>query len=245
MCAPAAVCVDDDLAAGQTGVTLGSADDEKTGRLDVVDGLVVEELGGDDLLDDLLLDLLAQLLGGDVLAVLGRHDNGVDALGDHGAAVVCVLNSDLGLGVRAQPWDGAVLAGVGHGLVELVGKEEGKGKQLGGLVGGIAEHDALVAGAQLLESLLVVQALGDVGRLLLNGDEHVARLVVEALVGRVVADVLDGAADDLLVVELGLGCDLAKDHDHAGFRSRLACDLGERVLLEARIENGVRDLIAV
>jgi hypothetical protein len=78
---PTTVCVDDDLAASQTGITLGSTDDEETGGLDVVDGLVVEELGGDDLLDDLLLDLLAELLSGDVLAVLGRDDDSVDTLG--------------------------------------------------------------------------------------------------------------------------------------------------------------------
>jgi hypothetical protein len=84
-----------------------------------------------------------------------------------------------------------------------------------------------------------VQTLRNVGRLLLNGNEHVAGLVVEALVGRVVANVLDGVADDLLEVEVGLGGDLAKDHDHTGLGGALACDLGERVLPEAGIENGV------
>mgnify|MGYP003624095068 CR=1 FL=1 len=245
MGAPTAVGVDNDLTAGKTSITLRSTDDEETRGLNVVDGLVVEELSGDDLLDDLLLDLLAKLLGRDILAVLGRDDDGVDALGDDGTAVVGVLDGDLGLGVGSQPREGAVLAGVGHGLVELVGEEKGQGEQLGGLVGGIAEHDALVTGTQLLEGLLVVQTLGNVGRLLLNGNEDVARLVVEALVGRVVADVLDGIADDLLVVEVGLGGDLAKDHDHARLGGRLAGDLGERVLLEAGIEDGVGDLVAV
>ncbi len=36
----------------------------------------------------------------------------------------------------------------------------------------------------------MVETLGNVGRLLLDGDEHVAGLVVEALLGRVVADLL-------------------------------------------------------
>jgi hypothetical protein len=242
---PTTVGVDNDLTAGQTGVTLGSTDDEQTRGLDVVDGLVIEELGGDDLLDDLLLDLLTELLGGNVLAVLGRDDNGVDTLGDDGTAVVCVLNSDLGLGVGSQPWDGAVLAGIGHGLVELVREEEGKGQELRGLVGGISEHDTLVTGTKLLKSLLVVKTLSDIGRLLLNGNEDVAGLVVEALLGRVVADVLDGITDDLLVVEVCLGGDLTEDHDHTGLGGRLAGDLGERVLLEAGIEDGVRDLIAM
>lgn len=210
----------------------------------MVDGLVVEVLGGDDLLDDLLQDLLAELLGGDVLGVLGRDDNGVNAERDNGTAVVLILNGNLGLGVRAQPGEGAVVAGLLHGGVELVGEEEGQGQELGGLVGGISEHDTLVTGTEVLEGVVVVEALSDIGRLLLNGDEDVACLVVEALLGAVVANVLDGIADNLLVVEVGLGGDLTEDHDHTGLSGRLASNLGEGVLLEAGIENGVRDLIA-
>jgi hypothetical protein len=210
----------------------------------VVDGLVIEHVRGDDLLDDLLLDLLSELFGGDVLAVLGGDNHGVNAERHNGTAVVGVLDGDLRLGVGPQPGESAVLAGGGHGRVQLVGEEDGKRKELGGLVGGISEHDTLVTGTELLESLLVVQTLGDVGRLLLNGNEDVAGLVVEALVGAVVANVLDRIADNFLVVEVCLGGDLAEDHDHTGLGGRLTGDLGERVLPEAGIEDGVRDLIA-
>jgi hypothetical protein len=43
---------------------------------------------------------------------------------------------------------------------------------------------------------------------------------------------------------VGLGGDLAEDHDHTGLGGSLAGNLGERVLPEAGIEDGVRDLIA-
>jgi hypothetical protein len=89
-----------------------------------------------------------------------------------------------------------------------------------------------------------MQTLGDIGGLLLNGNKDVAGLVVEALVGAVVSNVLDGAADDLLVVEICLCGDFAKDHDHAGLGGSLTGNLGKGVLLEAGIEDGVRDLIA-
>jgi hypothetical protein len=89
-----------------------------------------------------------------------------------------------------------------------------------------------------------VEALGNIGRLLLNGDKDVAGLVVEALIRAVVANVLDGAADDLLVVDVCLGGDFSEDHNHASLGGSLAGNLGEGVLLEAGIENGVRDLIA-
>lgn len=218
----------------------------RVGRDDtyVVDGLVVEVLGRDDLLDDLLLNLLAELLSGDILGVLGRDDDGVDALGNNSAVVVAVLNGNLGLGVGSEPGEGAVAAGSGHGSVELVGEEESEGEELRGLVGGIAKHDTLVTGTELLEGLLVVETLRDIGRLLLNGDEQVAGLVVETLGGVIVADVLDGFTDDLLVVEVGLGGDFTEDHDHAGLGGSLASNLGEGVLGEAGIEDGIRNLIS-
>ena len=209
----------------------------------MVDGAVIKVLGGDGGLDDLLEDLLAELLGGDVLGVLGRDDDGVDADGDDGAIVVLVLDGDLGLGVGAEPREGAVAAGGRHGGVELMGEEEGQGEELGGLVGGIAEHDTLVTGAEVLEAVVEMETLGDIGGLLLDGDEQVEGLVVEALGRVIVADVLDGLADDLLVVELGLGGDLTKDHDHAGLGGGLASDLGEGVLGQAGIEDGIGNLI--
>lgn len=209
----------------------------------MVDGVVVEVLGGDGLLDDLLEDLLAKLLGGDVGGVLSGNDDSVDADRDDSAAVVLVLNGDLGLGVGTEPVQRAVAASGGHGSVELVSEHEGQGEQLRGLVGGITEHDTLVTSTEALEGLLVVQTLGDIGRLLLNGDEQVEGLVVETLGGVVVTNVLDSVTDDLLVVELGLGGDLTEDHDHTSLGGSLASNLGEGILSQASVEDGIRDLI--
>lgn len=240
---PTTVGVDDDLAASQTGVTLGTTDDEETRGLDVVDSLVIKVLSGDGSLDDLLEDLLAELLSGDILRVLSRDDDGVDADGDNGTVVVLVLDGDLGLGVGAEPGEGAVAASGGHGSVELVGELEGKREELGGLIGGITEHDALVTGTEALESLLVVETLSNIRGLLLNGDEQVQGLVVKALGGVIVANILDGITDDLLVVNLGLGSDLTKDHDHAGLGGSLASNLGEGVLSQAGVEDSIGNLI--
>ncbi|KAK5633868.1 hypothetical protein RRF57_009581 [Xylaria bambusicola] len=148
-----------------------------------------------------------------------------------GTAIVLVLHGDLGLGVGSQPRAGTVATSIRHGLVQFVGEKVRQGVELGGLVGGISEHETLVTSTELLESLLVVETLGNVGGLLLNADQNTAGLVVEALVGRVVADVFDGITDNLLVVDRGLGGDLTKDHDHAGLGGGLASDLGEGVLL--------------
>lgn len=240
---PSTVGVNNDLTASETGVTLGTTNDEQTRGLDVVDGLVVQVLGRDDLLDDLLLDLLAELLGGDGLGVLRRDNHSVDSLGNNGTVVVLVLNGDLGLGVGSQPGDASITAGRGHRSVELVGQLEGQGEELRGLVSGVSEHDTLVTGTQCLEAVVQVQTLGDIGRLLLNGNEDVAGLVVETLGGVVVTDVLDGVTDDLLVVDLGLGGDLPEHHDHTGLGGGFASNLGERVLGQAGVEDGIGDLI--
>lgn len=211
---PSTVGVDDDLTTGQTGVTLGTTDDEQTRGLQVVDSAVIKQVGGDDLLDDLLLELLADSLGVNVRSVLSGDDDGVNAKGLDSTVVVGVLDGDLGLGVRAQPGDSAIDTGLLHGGVQLVGQQKGQGQQLRSLIGSVAEHDTLVTGTKLLESLVVVQTLSNVGRLLLDGNENVAGLVVEALGGVIVANVLNGTTDDLLVVQMGLGGDLTKDHDH-------------------------------
>ena len=242
--APTSVGVDDDLSAGEAGVTVGSADDEAAGGVDVVDGLLIEVLGGDDGLDDVLHDVLVNLLVGDVGLVLGGDDDGVDADGDHAAVLLLVLDGDLGLTIGAQPLEGSVLANVGETLAEAGGEEVGEGHELGGLIGGVAEHDALVTSADLLDALVEVDALGDIGALLLDGDDDVAGVAVDALVGGGVADVADGGADDVLEIDLGVGGDLTEDHDHAGLGGGLAGDLGLGVLGEAGVEDGIGNLIA-
>jgi hypothetical protein len=209
----------------------------------VIDGVLIEVLGGNSSLDDLLLDLLAELLSGDILRVLGRNDNGVNTLGNNGTAVLLVLDGDLSFGVRAQPRKRAITAGSSHGSVQLVGELKSKGEELRGLISGIAEHDTLVTSAEILKSLIVVKTLSDIRGLLLNSDEQVEGLIVEAFLGAVVTDVLDGITDNLLVVDVGTGGDLSEDHDHTGLGGSLASDLGEGVLSQAGIENGIGNLI--
>ena len=231
---PTTVGINNDLSASETGVTLRTTNDETARGLDVVDGLVVEEVGGDDLLDDLLHDFASEVLGGDFFGVLGGDNDSVDTEGDGGTTVLLVLDSDLCLGVGTEPSEGAVATSSRHGEVELVGEHEGQGHQLGGLIGGVSEHDTLVTGSVVLKGT-VVETLGDIGGLLLDGNEDVAGLVVETLLGRVVTDLLDSVTDDLLVVDLSLGGDFTENHDHTSLGGGLTGDLGVRVLLEAGV----------
>jgi hypothetical protein len=210
----------------------------------VVDGLLIQVLGRNDLLDDLLLDLLSHLLRSDIFAVLSTDNNSVDFDWDNSSVIMFVLDSDLGLSIRSEPWQATVSASSRHSSVELVCQLEGQGEQFRGLISGISEYDTLITRTQFLKGFLVVKTLRDIGRLLLNGNQHIASLVVETLLGIIVTNVLDRISNDLLVVETSLGGDLAKDHNHTSLGGGFASYLGKRVLSQASIEDSIRDLIS-
>ena len=243
MAAHAAVGVDDDLAAGEAGVAHRPADHEAAGRVDEELGLVGDQRGRQHRTHDLLHHRLFERLVLDVFAVLGGDDDRVDA---ERTIVAGVANRNLALAVGAQEVDHALLAHVGQLLRQLVRRHDRQRHQLGRLVAGVAEHHPLVAGALLVAGVdaLAVDALGDVGRLLLERHHDAAGLPVEAHRGVAVADLLDDAADDLRDVDLRRGGHLARHHHEPGLGQRLAGDPRSLVTLDERVEDPVRDLIA-
>ena len=99
------------------------------------------------------------------------------------------------------------------------------GHERGRLVAGVAEHHAPVAGADLLVGVVaglavlglvgLVDALRDVGALVVDGVEHAARVAVEAVLRAVVADLAQHLARDGRHVDVCLRADLARHDDHA------------------------------
>ena len=83
------------LAAGEAGVTLGATNDEAARGVEVVDGLVVHEVGRDDGVDNLLAQGLADLVVLDRVLVLGADHHRVHALRDARAVVQLVLDRHL------------------------------------------------------------------------------------------------------------------------------------------------------
>ncbi len=166
---------------------------------------------------------------------------------------VGVADGDLGLAVGAEVGERLVLAHRGEPLGQPVGEVDRHRHQRLGLVAGVAEHHPLVAcaGDQQLVVLAAdpglvggVDALGDVGRLLVERDQDRDVVAVVAVVAVVVADAADRLADDLGDVEVDLGRDLAGDDRHAGVDQRLAGDPALRVLGHDRVEDAVGDLVA-
>ena len=129
----------------------------------------------------------------DIVGVLGRDHDRVDA---HGPVVRVVLDGDLGLTVGAQVGQRAVVADRREPLGQALGHGDRQRHQHVGVVAGVAEHQALVAGALLVHRVdragarLVtgVDALGDVSGLAADRHHHAARVAVEALLRGVVAD---------------------------------------------------------
>ena len=209
----------------------------------MVDGPVIQILAWNDFLNDLLFDLFSQLLGGDGLAMLCADDDRVNPFGYHGTAIMLIFNGDLSLGVRSEPRQATVIAGIGHSLVELVGKQDGQWEVLRGLISSVAEHYALIASAQLFQRLVKLEALCDVRGLLLDGYHNIAGLVIKPLTRIIIANVFDGAANDFLIVQSGIGGDLTKHHDHASLGGGLTCHFRHWIFRKTSIKNSIRDLI--
>ena len=243
MSTPSSVCINDDFTSSQTGISVWSTNNKATRGVQVVNGLVVKVLFWDNRLDDVLHQVSLDLLLGDILRVLGGDDNGVHALGHWDSINEVVLAGDLGLSIRSHPVTGSVLSDLGELGSQLRGEDVRKRHELRGLVSGVSEHDSLISSANIL-GLLGVDGLRNVGRLLLNGNDDVASLVVKALGWVIVANVLDGVADDLLVVDGGRGGDLSEDHDHARLAAGLASDAREFIAGNAGVEDGIGDLVA-
>ncbi|MCY1551354.1 hypothetical protein D9M68_876780 [compost metagenome] len=126
-----------------------------------------------------------------------------------------------------------------------MGVINGRGHEFGRLVAGIAEHQALVACADVQVVVAgVVHALRDVVGLLVVRDQHRTTLVVDAVFGVVVADAFQGVARDLNVVDVRVGRDLAGQHHQAGVGQRLGGHAAARVLLEDCIEDRVGNLVS-
>ena len=184
--------------------------------------------------------------------MLRRDEHALDLDGAAPAVrVLLVADGHLRLAVGAQMRHDVGLAHLGELLREPVRQHDRQRHQLVGLVRRVAEHHPLVAGADAVERVVVavlrfvrrVDALRDVGRLLVERDHHAARVCVEAVLRARVADLADPLAHEARDVDVRVGRDLAGDDDEARGDQRLAGDAAHRVVLEDGVEDGVGDLV--
>ena len=106
----AAVSVHDDFAAGQATVTHGASHHKAPGGIDIVARVAVDHFTGDDLLNHLFNDRIAQFVIGNVRLVLRGNHNGIHPQ----RRAVLVFDGHLRLAVRTQKVQGAVFANLGQ-----------------------------------------------------------------------------------------------------------------------------------
>jgi hypothetical protein len=205
--------------------------------------------GGQHRIDDVLLHVGLELVEAHLFRVLAGEHDGVDL---DGTVLLVVLDGDLGLAVRAEVVQRAVLAHLGELLRQPMGDHDRERHQLGGVVTRVAEHQALVAGALAVELVAgpadpglipLVDALRDVRGLLAEGDLDTAGVAVEPLDRGVVADLEDLLANELGDRRVGLGGHLTRDDHETGGQERLAGDPAVGVAREERVQHGVADRV--
>ena len=185
----------------------------------------------------------------DARVVLGGDQHGLE--GDR--AAVLVGHRDLGLAVGAQVGQGADPAHLGQALRQPVGQPDGERHQVGRLVAGVAEHHPLVAGTLGVQLVLaagarpdlerLVDALADVGRLLVERDDDAAGVAVDAVRVVVVPDVEHGLADQLGDVDVRRGGDLTGDEHQPGGQQGLAGHPAVGIVGQQCVQDRVRDLV--
>ena len=216
----ATIGIHDDLTARETCITVRTADDELARGVHIILDVQPKQIEhllrmdlllhtGDEDIDDVVLDAGQHLLVLVELVVLGRDDDGVDALRDAGVAV---LDSHLTLGIRTQIGHLlTLLADVGQSAHDEVCQVERDGHKVLRLVGGITEHHTLIAGS-LLFLVAVIDTTVDVGALLMDGTEDTTRVAVELVFSLRIADAFDGVAGDGLQIDIHLAAHLTHDH---------------------------------
>ena len=251
------VRVNDDLAAGEAGVRGGAAQDEATRRVDQ-SGHGSGRQRETGRLDDRGNDVVAHRVGDrrlrQRLVVLGGHDDRVDT---H-RPTVFVREGHLSLAVGTQPFNDALLANVSQTLCEAVCQPDGGGHEIRGIRRSVAEHDALVAGAETVARVTAlgaahfngfINAAGDVGALAVQRYGNAAGGTVEANARRVVANRKNLATHNLRNLNVRLGRHLTGDVDEAGGRHRLdgnaRAGVGSEQRVEDRIGDTVTDLVGV
>ena len=233
----AAVGIDDDLAPRQSRISLGAADDETAGRVDVVDDILGDQFFGDHGMDHLLQYIPVQLLLLHLRCMLGGDDHG----GHLHRLAVTIPDAHLGFAVGTQIGERPVLADLGQSRRDLVGQGNRQRHQLLRLPTGIAEHQPLIPRTGLAGGL--VDPLIDIGALLADSVEDSRAAVVETEAGVGVADLADHLSGDILHGSVGVGLELSGDDTVAVAQQRFAGDPRRFVVFDDIVQNRVADLI--
>ena len=235
-----AVGIDDDLTPGESAVADRPSHHESAGGIHQVPGLAADHTGRQDRLDDFLDHGIGQFFVADVGRMLGRQHHGIHRY----RLAVLVAYGDLRLGVGSQPFQFAGFSDNGLLLDQAMCVVDGEGHKAVGLITGVTKHQPLVTGSLVqVQTLALVDPLGDVGRLLVERYDHRTGIGIKPHLGRGVTDFLNGFAGDRCIVRVRFRGDFAGENDHAGVDHGFARDPRCWISFKKSIEDGVRDLV--
>ena len=235
----AAIGVDNDLAAGQTGIAVGPADDEAAGRIDVELVVRAHPAFGQHFFDirpddgpDVLLRQALDMLG-------GNHDR----RGPHRLAAF-IFKGYLALGVGASSgclpaWRASAMS-----CRILMRKVDRRRHENIGLAAGITEHYALIAGPFVLVAG-GIDTHRDVGRLVMNQDIDLGVLPMEPVL--LVADLANAATSRLFEHLMGhmiRSAHLAGEHHLVGRGQRFDRNPRIRVGGQISVDDGIGNAVA-
>ena len=217
---------------------MGAADHETPCGIDKEFRILIHHLRRKHLVENIFLNIRVNLLLGHRIIMLRRQNNGVQPAG---LSVFIILHRYLRLSVRTQIAERAVFANLGQPSRQLMGKGDGIRHKLRRFVGGIAEHHSLVAGADRVQLVLchrvlprlqrLIDAHGNIRRLLVDRDDHAAGITVKAIFCPVITNLSDGLSHYLLNIHISMSSNLTHNHNKSGGTASLAGNSAHRILL--------------
>ena len=248
MTSPAAVSINDNLAARKPRVALRAADNEFARGIDENARITLHEFCRNNRFNDVFDKVFANLFQSNIFVMLGGNNDGFHS---HRLAVF-ISHRHLSLAVRAQVRQRAVLADFGQAACQTLCQSDGQWHEFRRLIGGITKHHALVTGTNGIGFIQfaftgferLINALRDIRGLFVKGYQNTAGLVVKTISCIGIADFLNGAADNLGNIHIAAGRNFT-DHMHlTGSHQCFTRHTALWVLGDNRVQNTVGNLVS-
>ena len=227
-----------------------SADNEVSGRIDEVLCVFIYHILRKDRIKYVLLNILMDLfLRNGSFMLCGKNDRIQSC-----RLSIDVLNGNLRFSIRTKIGKSSVFPYLSQLAGQLLSQIVRKRHIFGSLIGSIAKHHSLIAGADCF-NLRIGQGILFCLQCFINTESNICRLtvnnlldlngpVVKPFIIAVIADFPDGIADNLVDIDVSAGCNFSQDSDKIRACGRFAGYTSVRILCHDRIKNSVGNLVA-
>ena len=177
-------------------------------------------------------------------AVLGRKDNSVQP---QRFPVFIVFHGDLSFSVREQPCHSSAFAYHSQAVGQPAGQNHRQRQHLWGFAAGIAHHDPLISGSHFQEGISIGSAPAQLQRTIHSCGDVRALFVDKALYSiscRIISHLLKNRTDYGWNMRFIAAGDFSGHNDIPFGGHYLTGHMGKHIVVEAGVQNAVRDDIA-